>query len=117
MLKYASLALLLLQTLLSACTTTVLVPVSPRMDLKGYGTLGIVEFTSNSDAAINARATRQFQENIQSAQPGTRFLDLGSRESLLAAVGAKQLDVDALKQIGQKYSVDAIFLGEPLCRA
>jgi hypothetical protein len=110
--KYVFLNLLLLQALLSACSSTVLVPVPPRMDLKSYGTLGIVEFTSNSDASINARATRQFQENIQSAQPGTRFLDLGSRESLLAAVGAKQFDVDTLKQIGQKYSVDAIFLGE-----
>lgn len=31
---------------------------------------------------------------------------------MLAAVRARQLDTDALKKIGQKYGVDAVFLGE-----
>lgn len=37
---------------------------------------------------------------------------LGSRRALLAAVGSRQLDADALGKIGAKYGVDAIFLGE-----
>jgi hypothetical protein len=82
------------------------------MDLKSYGTLGIVEFVSNSDRVTNAHATRQFQEQIQAAQPGTRFIELGNRESVLAAVGGRQLDVDALRKIGEKYGVAAIFLGD-----
>jgi hypothetical protein len=82
------------------------------MDLKSYGTLGIVEFASNSDRAVNAHATRQFQEQIQAAQPGTRFIELGNREAVLAAVGGKQLDVDAFRRIGEKYGVAAIFLGD-----
>jgi hypothetical protein len=90
----------------------VLVPVPPRMDLSSYGTLGIVEFASNSDRATSAHATRQFQEQVQAAQPGTRFIELGSREAVLAAVGGEQLDVGAFKRIGQKYGVAAIFLGE-----
>jgi len=110
--KYAGIALLLSLTILSGCSHTVLVPVPPRMDLKSYGTLGIVEFASNADPAINAHATRQFQEQIQAAQPGTRFVNLGSREAVLAAVGSKELDVDTLKKIGGKYGVDAIFLGD-----
>ena len=94
------------------CSSTVLVPVPPRMDLHGYGTLGIIEFASNADPAINTHATRQFQEQIQAAQPGTPFVELGNREAVVAAVGGRQLDVDTLKQIGQKYGVDAIFVGD-----
>jgi hypothetical protein len=110
--NYARFTLLLSLAMLWGCSSTVLVPVPPRMDLKSYGTLGIVEFASNSDRAINAHATRQFQEQIQAAQPGTRFIELGNREAVLAAVGGKQLDVDALRRAGQKYGVAAIFLGE-----
>lgn len=97
---------------LGGCSHTVLVSVPPRVDLKGYGTLGIVDFGSNSSGAVNARATQQLQEQIQAAQPGTRFIELGSRDAVLAAVGRNQLDADAAKRIGKKYGVDAVFLGE-----
>jgi hypothetical protein len=110
--NYARFTLLLSLAMLWGCSSTVLVPVPPRMDLKSYGTLGIVEFASNSDRAINAHATRQFQEQIQAAQPGTRFIELGNREAVLVAVGGKQLDVDAFRRIGEKYGVAAIFLGD-----
>jgi hypothetical protein len=98
--------------LVSGCSSTVLVTVPPRVDLKGYGTLGVVDFASNSSGAVGARASQQLQEQIQSAQPGTRFIELGSRETVLAAVGRNQLDADAAKRIGKRYGVDAVFLGE-----
>ena len=97
---------------LGACSHTVLVPVPPRVDLQGFGTLGIVEFGSNSERAISARATRQFQEQVQAAQPGTRFIDLGDRPALLASVGAKQLDPAAMRRIREKYGVGAVFVGD-----
>jgi hypothetical protein len=81
------------------------------MDLKSYGTLGIVEFASNSDAGINSRATREFQAQIHAAQPGTRLVELGSREALFGA-GGRPPDVEVLRKIGAKYGVDAIFLGD-----
>jgi hypothetical protein len=105
-------ALLLAAAVLAGCTRTQLVSVPPRIDLKSYGTLGVVEFTSNAGAAVDARATRGFEERIHAAQPGTPLLELGSREKVLAAVGARELDAAALKRIGAKYSVDAVFLGE-----
>lgn len=98
--------------MVSACSSTVLVTVPPRMDLKGYGTLGVVDFTANASSTAGARATQQLQEQIQSAQPGTRFVQLGSREAVLAAVGRNQLDADAAKRIGKRYGVDALILGE-----
>lgn len=109
------LAPILLAVLLATgngCSSTVLVSVPPRVDLKGYGTLGVVDFTSNSGGAAGTRATQQLQEQIQAAQPGTRFIELGSREAVLAAVGRNQLDADAAKRIGKRYGVDAVFLGE-----
>ena len=109
---YAGFTLLLSLAVLWGCSSTVLVSVPPRMDLKSFGTLGIVEFGSNSDGAINVYATRQFQQRIQAAQPGTHFIELGSREAVLAAVGGRQLDADALRKIGEKHGVAAIFLGD-----
>jgi hypothetical protein len=82
------------------------------MDLKNYGTFGIVQFASNSDPAINSYATQQFQEQVQGAYPGTAILELGNREAVLAAVGASRLDAEAITRIGQKYGVSAVFLGD-----
>ena len=107
--KYVQVSLV---AVLCACSNTVLVSVPPRMDLQRYQTLGIVEFASNSGRAIGARAARQFQEQIQSAQPGTRIVELGDRDTLLAELGGTQLDVAAFRKIGEKYGVAAVFLGE-----
>jgi hypothetical protein len=110
--RYAGIATLLWLAVLWGCSRTVLVTVPPRIDLGSYGTLGLIEFSSNATAAINAYATRQFQEHIHAAQPGTRIVELGNRDTVLAAVGARQLDVGALQRIGEKYGVAAVFLGE-----
>jgi hypothetical protein len=82
------------------------------MDLKNYGTLGIVEFASNSDPSINGYATQQFQQHVQGAYPGTPILELGNREAVLGAIGATQFDADAMTKIGKKYGVSAVFLGD-----
>lgn len=104
--------LFVLVALLSSCARTVLVPVPPRVDLKGYGTLGIIDFGSNGERGTAGRATRHFQEQLQSAQPGTRIVELGSRDAVLASVGARELDPAALRRIGEKYGVAAVFLGD-----
>ena len=110
--RFVGVGLLVAFALLGACSRTVVVPVPPRVDLRGYSSIGIVEFDSNSERAISARATRQFQEQVQAAQPGTRFIELGERQALLASVGARQLDAPTLRKIGQQYGVAAVFLGD-----
>ena len=110
--RYAACAILGSLAILWGCSNTVLVTVPPRMDLKSYGTLGIVEFSSNSDPAINNYATQQFQEHVQGAYPGTPILELGSRDAVLEAVGATRLDAEAMTKIGQKYGVSAVFVGD-----
>ena len=110
--KSAGFALVLSVAALLGCSSTVLVPVPPRMELKSYGTLGIVEFASSAGPALGARATRELQAHLHAAQPGTGILELGTREALLAAVGSRELDAEALRRIGEKHGVRAIFLGD-----
>ena len=93
-------------------TRTVLVSVPPRVDVKSYGTVGVVDFASNGGGAIGARAARRLEEEIQAAQPGTRFIELGDPLAVLAAVGSSQFDYAAAKKIGAKYGVGAVFVGE-----
>jgi len=109
--KIARIASLFVLAALWGCSSTVTVPVPPRVDLHGFGTLGLVEFSSNATPTINAQTTREFSTSIHAAQPGTRIVKLGSRESLLAAVGRRELDAQALRKIGEKYGVEAIFVG------
>jgi hypothetical protein len=89
----------------------VTVRVPPEVDLRTYQAVGIIEFGSNADAAVNRYATQRFQSSVQSAQPGTRLVELGTAESVLAAIGARQLDADAIKKIGTRFGVAAVFDG------
>src|SRR6267143_4606176 len=56
----------------------VTVRVPPEVDLRSYQAVGIIEFGSNADATINRYATQRFQSSVQSAQPGTRLVELGT---------------------------------------
>lgn len=105
-------ALLAMLAILWGCAKTVLVPVPPRVDLSRYGTLGVVEFSSNADGGIEARATRRFEEQVQTAQPGTPLIELGGREAMLASVGGTRFDPETVRRVGEKYRVDAVFVGE-----
>ena len=89
----------------------VTVRVPPKVDLTTYEAVGIIEFGSNADAAISRYATERFQSSLQSAQPGTRLVELGTAASVLAAIGATQIDADAIKKIGTRFGVAAIFQG------
>ena len=105
--------LALLALFVGACAQpTVLVTVPPRVDLARYATLGIVDFTSAPERALGERAARQLVEQVQAAQPGTRFIELGDRDTLLASVGSRQFDPRTLKKIGEKYGLAAVFIGE-----
>ncbi len=56
------------------------VMVLPRIDLKVYDNVGIVEFSSNAEGNLDQFATQKFLEAIQSSQPGVRILELGNKE-------------------------------------
>jgi hypothetical protein len=110
--RVTGIALLLSLAVIGGCSRTVVVPVPPRVDLRGFGTIGVVEFDSNGGPAVDTRATREFQARIHAAQPGTRLVELGPRAALLAAAGGRQFDADTLRRIGAKHGVDAVFVSE-----
>jgi len=109
--KSSLLLFLSLGVLGCAGSNYVTVRVPPEVDLKSYEAIGVIEFGSNAGAAINRYATERFQSSVQSAQPGTRLVELGTAESVLAAVGAGRLDADAIRKIGTRFGVAAVFEG------
>ena len=93
----------------TACSEKVLMP--PRVDLSGYGTIGIVEFSSNSKGNLDTYATQKFLQTVQAAQPGVRALELGSEGQLLRKVDADELDFMAIRKLGEQFGIDALFVG------
>ncbi len=103
-----------LALVLIGCAHTVVVEIPPRVDLRSFQTIGIVEFSShssNSTDKLNQLATQQLMAVIQKAQPHVRFLELGSPTDLLKAVDRERLDPGTMKAIGKKYGVTSVFTG------
>jgi hypothetical protein len=95
--------------LLPGCASKVLVP--PRVDLGIYRLLGIIVFTSNATGGLAEYATHEFMETVQGAQSGVRILELGDERQVLHAIGHDELDFEAMRAIGEKWGVDAVFAG------
>lgn len=103
--------LAILMTILFGCANTVVVRVPPRMELKPYNTIGIVEFAATGQDAPQRDMTQAFMEYLQAGQPGVRIVELGPQDQLLRSMGLKDLDLAAIKAIGEKYNVDAVMTG------
>jgi hypothetical protein len=94
----------------SSCAHYQDVPVPPQVDLTRYPALGLVRFASNSGRAYEAYATQKFLQHVTQAQQ-VRIVDLGTVEQALAGVGMSQFDAAAMRAIGAKYGVQAVFNG------
>ena len=94
-----------------ACAPKQKVLVPPRVDLKTYPSIGVIEFSTNAEDTLKPYVTQSFIENIQLAQPGTRILELGDVDHILRSLGHSQLNPETIQSIGKKYSVDAVILG------
>jgi hypothetical protein len=97
--------------MLLACAHKEKVLVPPKVNLKTYPSIGVIEFSTNAEDTLKPYVTQSFIENIQSAQPGTRILELGDVDHLLRSLGHSQLNPETIQSIGKKYSVDAVILG------
>jgi hypothetical protein len=98
-------------SMLFGCSHTEKVRVPPRVELKTYHTIGVIEFSTNAEDTLKPYVTQNFIQNIQSAQPGTRILELGDEDRLLRSLGHGKLDRETIQSIGRKYGVDALILG------
>jgi hypothetical protein len=82
------------------------------MDLSTLGALGMLEFTSQGEVPLGAVAREQFMAALQSAQPGTPVLELGSVRDVVAEVHGTGLNPATVKAIGEKYQVDALLVAD-----
>jgi hypothetical protein len=105
--------LLLLATALTlcGCAKTITVTVPPRVDLRSFSPIGLVEFDAQPPGELGPEATQMFLGNLQAAQPGVQVLELGSRDKVLHEVGMADLDPLAIRAIGAKYRVAAVLSG------
>ena len=97
--------------LLVGCSHTEKVLLPPKIELKDYRNIGVIEFSTNAENELRQYITQNFIQNVQSAQPGTRILELGSENLVLKSVRRHELDLKTIKSIGNEYKVDALILG------
>ncbi|HZN02139.1 MAG TPA: hypothetical protein VFD06_00990 [Candidatus Polarisedimenticolia bacterium] len=85
--------------------------VGPRIDLKPYETIGMVEFTSSSKGKLAALATRRFEEAARRDQDMLRMVDVGTRNQALASVDGDAWDAASFRAVGRKHGVKTMFEG------
>lgn len=101
----------------AACVTHVTEPppvevvLPPKVDLRLYEKIGMIELASNAEGVLKQFATQKLIQTIQSAQPGVRILELGDEKRVLSAVGRQELDFEAVQAIGAKYGVNGVLVG------
>jgi hypothetical protein len=106
-----TIVLIFVSAMLIGCSHTQKVRVPPRVGLKDYHSIGVIEFSTNAEETLKPYVTQSFIQNIQSAQPGTRILELGDEAQLLRSLGHSQLNPETIRSIGKMYHVDAVILG------
>jgi len=85
--------------------------VAPRVDLKQYEIIGMVEFNSDSKGKLAPLATRRFAEAARRDQDMVRMIDIGSQKVALASVGQNRWSAESCRAIGAKHGVKTMFQG------
>ncbi len=108
---------MLAAVLAAGCAHYVTVECPPVIELRGFDMVGVVKFEiREGDPALSDDATHRFIATVQRAQPGARVLDLGTKKEILAKVGARQLDPEAIQAIGRMSGVDAVLFGNVIIK-
>lgn len=105
-LLYLEIVILLLSL---GCGAKVMVP--PEIDLKEYGTVGLVDFSSDAEGNLGKYVTQRFLEEISTSQKDARIIELGSMDKVLESVQRDRIDPEVIRAIGQKYNVNAVIMG------
>src|SRR5688572_26973277 len=102
---------LLLATGCASKTKMVQVEIPPRVDLRAFPMVGLVTFSSNSKGELDRLSTDKFLQTVQAAQPGTRVVELGTEQEVLASVNRSSWDAQTLRAVKQAHGVDAVVIG------
>ncbi|MEO0072795.1 MAG: hypothetical protein ABIK10_05120 [candidate division WOR-3 bacterium] len=103
-------AILLLMMFINISCYRILLP--PKIDLRGYENIGIVQFKCSEAPKLEALITQKFILEITKDQKNLGIIELGPEKELLAALNLNVLNPDAYREIATKYNVSSIFLGE-----
>ncbi len=98
--------------LFGGCSHREKVTIPPRMDLRSYGTVGVIDFNTGTDQELKQYVTQEFIQTLYAAQPGVRVLELGQESQVLKKVGQPRLDPVSIRAIGEVYRVDVLIYGE-----
>ena len=93
----------------SGCTSKVLMP--PKISLRTYNTIGMIQFSSNAEGNLPQFVSQKFLQTLQSSQPGVRVLELGDEDKVLQTIEHRELDPAAIRAIGRHYGVNAVIFG------
>ena len=85
--------------------------VGPRVDLKPYEIIGMVEFTSASKGKLAGLTTRRFAEAARRDQEMLRMVDIGPKPAALASVGMGAWNAETCRAVGRKHGVRTMFQG------
>jgi hypothetical protein len=88
----------------------VLIP--PRIDLKTYGTIGMIQFETNSKGNIAEYTSQKVLRALQEAQPGTPVVEMGTMQTVLSAVNRNSLDIETIKLVAAKYGIGGLITGK-----
>ncbi|KPL16002.1 hypothetical protein AMJ74_00190 [candidate division WOR_3 bacterium SM1_77] len=102
-------AILIMAVVLS-CGKKVMVP--PRIDLKQYEVIGVIEFKSTSEGELGPYATKKFTEAMRMDQGMIRIVHLGSEADLLKSVDENWLTQAAFMALGERHKVSTILTGK-----
>lgn len=106
------LAVVIISTVVAACSSAQYTIVPPDVDLGSLGSVGLVAFRAdNVQGDLGEVTTQYFLQEITAAQR-VPVVELGPPESVLADVGKTAFDRDAILALGQKQGLDAVFIGE-----
>jgi len=86
--------------------------VPPRVDLKQYELIGVVDFKSTSEGKLGPLATKSFTEWARRDQGPVRIVGLGSKAEALRSVGRDRLDRETFMALGREHGVSTILTGE-----
>jgi hypothetical protein len=95
-----------------SCGGSQKVLVPPRIDLKPYGTIGMIQLESNAKGNLADYTSQRILHALQEAQPGTPVVELGSMQNALSSIDRSALDIDAVKLLGTKFGIGAVITGK-----
>ena len=92
-----------------ACGPKVIIP--PKVDLRKYQRVGLIGFACNAEGNLHEFLTWRFLRELSLSREEVCFVELGGEQEVLESVEANEMNSEAIRAIGQKHGVNAVFTG------